>query len=210
MMANAGVSEEQRMAITAHATREVHKGYTHEPLATTTQSRQQIVAHTVKAADKDEKARAALLRYHHDVRLCVGMFEAAMQSMNRASTAKEARAHASEPLSRAGFWPWMLCEATRAISAKPSRSSPAQRTANRWPITTSCCGRRTSAKRSKAARDWRLSVKISRKALDKQLDDLSSKLATKDDRKPRPHSAPPCGERSNSAFADTDENKSQI
>ena len=29
MMANAGVSEEQRMAITAHATRDVHKGYTH-------------------------------------------------------------------------------------------------------------------------------------------------------------------------------------
>lgn len=29
MMANAGVSEEQRMKITAHATREVHKGYTH-------------------------------------------------------------------------------------------------------------------------------------------------------------------------------------
>lgn len=32
MMANAGVSEEQRMAITAHATRDVHKGYTHHEL----------------------------------------------------------------------------------------------------------------------------------------------------------------------------------
>ena len=31
-MANAGVSEEQRMAITAHATRDVHKGYTHHEL----------------------------------------------------------------------------------------------------------------------------------------------------------------------------------
>jgi integrase len=34
MLANAGVPEEQRMAITAHATREVHKGYTHHELAT--------------------------------------------------------------------------------------------------------------------------------------------------------------------------------
>jgi len=33
MLANAGVSEEQRMAITAHATRDVHKGYTHHQLA---------------------------------------------------------------------------------------------------------------------------------------------------------------------------------
>jgi integrase len=33
MMANAGVPEEQCMAITAHATREVHKGYTHHELA---------------------------------------------------------------------------------------------------------------------------------------------------------------------------------
>ncbi len=32
-LANAGVPEEQRMAITAHATREVHKGYTHHELA---------------------------------------------------------------------------------------------------------------------------------------------------------------------------------
>lgn len=32
-LANAGVSEERRMAITAHATREVHKGYTHHELA---------------------------------------------------------------------------------------------------------------------------------------------------------------------------------
>jgi integrase len=33
LLANAGVPEEQRMAITAHATREVHKGYTHHELA---------------------------------------------------------------------------------------------------------------------------------------------------------------------------------
>jgi integrase len=33
IMANAGVPEEQRMAITAHATREVHMGYTHHELA---------------------------------------------------------------------------------------------------------------------------------------------------------------------------------
>jgi integrase len=33
ILANAGVPEEQRMAITAHATREVHKGYTHHELA---------------------------------------------------------------------------------------------------------------------------------------------------------------------------------
>jgi integrase len=32
-LANAGVPEEQRMAITAHATRDVHKGYTHHELA---------------------------------------------------------------------------------------------------------------------------------------------------------------------------------
>jgi integrase len=32
-LANAGVSEERRMAITAHATREIHKGYTHHELA---------------------------------------------------------------------------------------------------------------------------------------------------------------------------------
>jgi len=32
-LANSGVSEERRMAITAHATREVHKGYTHLALA---------------------------------------------------------------------------------------------------------------------------------------------------------------------------------
>jgi integrase len=32
-MANAGVPEEQRMAITAHATRDVHKGYTHHDLS---------------------------------------------------------------------------------------------------------------------------------------------------------------------------------
>ena len=32
-LANAGVSEERRMAITAHATRDVHKGYTHHELA---------------------------------------------------------------------------------------------------------------------------------------------------------------------------------
>jgi integrase len=33
LLANAGVPEEQRMAITAHATRDVHKGYTHHELA---------------------------------------------------------------------------------------------------------------------------------------------------------------------------------
>jgi len=33
ILANAGVSEEQRMAITAHATRDVHKGYTHHQLS---------------------------------------------------------------------------------------------------------------------------------------------------------------------------------
>ena len=33
IMANAGVREETRMAITAHATRDVHKGYTHHDLA---------------------------------------------------------------------------------------------------------------------------------------------------------------------------------
>jgi integrase len=33
LLANAGVSEEMRMAVTAHATREVHKGYTHHELA---------------------------------------------------------------------------------------------------------------------------------------------------------------------------------
>ena len=33
LLANAGVSEERRMAITAHATRDVHKGYTHHDLA---------------------------------------------------------------------------------------------------------------------------------------------------------------------------------
>jgi hypothetical protein len=33
LLANAGVSEERRMAITAHATRDVHKGYTHHELA---------------------------------------------------------------------------------------------------------------------------------------------------------------------------------
>jgi integrase len=33
ILANAGVPEELRMAITAHATREVHKGYTHHQLA---------------------------------------------------------------------------------------------------------------------------------------------------------------------------------
>lgn len=32
ILANAGVTEEQRMAISAHATREVHKGYTHHEL----------------------------------------------------------------------------------------------------------------------------------------------------------------------------------
>jgi integrase len=32
ILANAGVSEEQRMAITAHATRDVHKGYTHHEM----------------------------------------------------------------------------------------------------------------------------------------------------------------------------------
>jgi integrase len=33
VLANAGVSEEQRMAITAHATRDIHKGYTHHQLS---------------------------------------------------------------------------------------------------------------------------------------------------------------------------------
>jgi hypothetical protein len=32
MLANAGVSEERRMAITAHASRDVHKGYTDHEL----------------------------------------------------------------------------------------------------------------------------------------------------------------------------------
>ncbi len=49
IMANAGVPEEQRMAITAHATRDVHKGYTHHELGERRQSRNRKQS-TVKLA----------------------------------------------------------------------------------------------------------------------------------------------------------------